>query len=78
MYIVTNKQCGCQAGTDKFGNVVFKYCPKHKAADDLYEALSYLVGDLSGFIANQKDYLEEARKALSKADGEKPSSLKGA
>lgn len=73
MHIVTNSQCGCQAGTDSFGNVVFKYCPKHKAAPKQNEALLKIREDINWMLNNRQflspevfNYIDEA---LSKAEG---------
>ena len=68
--------CGCTIFrvNDK---VIIDYCPKHKAAPDMYEALKVLVnkfetaGIILGFTeAHLIKELEEGRQALTKAKPE--------
>jgi len=41
--------CGCEIYADSSGGCFIQYCPKHKAAPDLYEALR-------GFIVVLKEF----------------------
>ena len=54
--------CGCD-----IANGVIKYCPKHSACDDMYEASKGIVADLENVI--HPDVLEATLAALAKAGG---------
>ncbi|KKN12478.1 hypothetical protein LCGC14_1016020 [marine sediment metagenome] len=57
--------CGCEIVTDNMGAYEIDYCPKHKSAPDLYEALKKMLPLVSGY------YLQEvidAEQALAKAE----------
>ena len=38
-YSYKEYDCGCEIATDNMGAYEIQYCPKHKAAPDMYEAL---------------------------------------
>ncbi len=70
--------CGCSIFKVKH-NVIIDYCPKHKAAPDMYEALKGLLklGDTPDLSDPRKTLreihggrFEDADQALSKARGE--------
>lgn len=56
--------CGCRMGVGRRAG--FHYCPLHKAAPDLYEALKDVLWDLKqGAIPNDLTFIEQA---LAKAE----------
>ena len=74
------EKCGCYVQQDTYGEekVEVVYCPKHKAAPEMYEALKELCANLS--MSCSTDYLykhnlslplSKAQKALAKAEGKK-------
>ena len=76
MYTSPPFPCGCVVKVFYNSNkgqpiedTMIVHCPKHTAADDLLEALEYLVNDMKGWVTHEREYLEEARKALAKAKG---------
>ena len=77
------KACKCMVKRDSGGQVYIDYCPKHKAAPDMFEALEKLINDLpdctidwardgmgntnANCIVNSRD---SGKAALAKARGE--------
>jgi len=63
--------CGCVSRIDKHGFHVIYWCPKHKAVDDLYEALKELVRarDTGRGRGPMDPRIEIGREAVAKAEG---------
>ena len=71
-------KCGCSIDTDNYGDFVIEYCPLHKAAPAMYEALKAITDTLenycdttvddTGWGKNHRDVIQ-ARKAIAKAEG---------
>lgn len=63
--------CGCTIAVLNSGEGVITYCPKHKAAPDMCEALKEIVSDLTDIgdcrVTNHSFNL--AQQALAKAEG---------
>ena len=67
--------CGCIIGQDYDGTLTIRYCPKHKAAPDLYEAAKEVMDTLEQYggsiVPHLMDTDENAgqrlREALAKA-----------
>lgn len=70
--------CGCELSRGGEGILYIRYCPKHKAAPELYEALQEIAKGMGRFSLDQLTYAENtiedmqalAVKALAKAEGE--------
>lgn len=63
-------QCGCRVVGDNAGCYTIEYCPKHKAAPELYEALKLLVTMFrSDDYQDWRNSIEIAEKAIAKAEG---------
>ena len=65
--IASTAECGCIVKHQRYpayNSYRIEYCPKHKAAPDMYEALREIVGNL----VNPSD-IEIGTKALAKAEG---------
>ena len=63
--------CGCTIEDLGDGSHAINYCPKHKAAPDMYEALRALVGwleDDKKLIGNVALIQSDCHKALAKAE----------
>ena len=64
--------CGCRVDADRYRNTIWLYCPKHKAAPDMYEALLTAFGTIKALDNGQK-WIDKIyvviQKALAKADG---------
>ena len=71
------EKCGCyvQQDTHLEEKVSIVYCPKHKAAPDMYEALKGLLVALHSsrrrIGVNLEEKMTEGRLALAKAEGGK-------
>lgn len=67
----TPMECGCIFEETDIGYIMH-WCPKHKAAEDMYEALKgisgWLVTSRKGNMPNMDDAILAVRQALSKAD----------
>lgn len=64
-------ECGCEIITDNMGTYEISYCPKHKAATELYEALKITYEYLRdlGVLPNLGGLArEEAQKAIAKVE----------
>uniref|UniRef100_A0A6M3JJY9 Uncharacterized protein n=1 Tax=viral metagenome TaxID=1070528 RepID=A0A6M3JJY9_9ZZZZ len=59
-------KCGCMVAMDYNNMVQVDYCPKHKSAPDMYEALRKLT-DLGRPLSRED--IDEGNRALAKADG---------
>ncbi len=75
---IKKSDCGCTIQRDRYAILSLKYCPKHNAAPEMYEALkAILPGDddplaklpLSGRWDVSGESLEKGRLAIAKADG---------
>jgi len=73
-------KCGCVVDFDFVGwnntlrNVEIDYCPRHKAADAIYEALKNLVNEIAvmgdvGWYNEDGGFIRKAQAALALADG---------
>ena len=62
------KVCPCGCAVDKHYGI--HYCPKHKAAPDMYEALKELLW-IAEATHGAQDRVLQAKQALSKAEGRK-------
>lgn len=67
-------ECGCRIWISEYdGKATIHYCPKHKSAPDLYEALKEITTiEQSNVPYDKYDVLGAiniAKKALAKADG---------
>lgn len=64
--------CGCTVQHIEWGEVEIEYCPLHKSASDMYEALKRLYkmfgGECGGCIKTENTLLE-VQDALAKAEG---------
>jgi hypothetical protein len=68
-YIVNSFDCGCRIVSEfpsGRGCNIIEYCPKHKAAPDMYEALVAIL-DGTG-VVSAKDAAIMGRKALAEAE----------
>ena len=67
------KACKCMVKKDD-GQVYIDYCPKHKAAPDMYEALEAITGAFNGGLEwmgpDTLTAMEMGKAALAKARGE--------
>ncbi len=59
--------CGCRVETDKHLNTLWRYCPKHEAASDMYEALADINAAKDPF--NDLSIIHKMVNALRKAEG---------
>ncbi len=64
MVVVREYKCGCKITSEKSYPSI-EYCPKHKAAPDLYEVLRLLASQYA--VPSNKVYWEEALKVLAEA-----------
>lgn len=63
--------CGCVIIQDRIADAYIVYCPKHKAAPDMYEALKELFHEYTGGRnVGVSELGVKADKALAKAEGE--------
>ncbi|KKN12482.1 hypothetical protein LCGC14_1016060 [marine sediment metagenome] len=72
--LVGKNKCGCVIIQDRTADAYIVYCPKHKSAPDLYEALKALVAfdDTGGDgVSDHYILIRNAKEALAKADGGK-------
>ena len=60
----TERECGCSTKTGRSGNPYIVYCPKHKAAPAMYEALKnvfkYTCGRQDGISKRLRLVAEQA------------------
>lgn len=62
--------CGCKADTTfNPENYTIIFCPLHKSAPDLYEALKELLPLTVGCWRHGRPEFDRTRKALAKAEG---------
>lgn len=60
----SEQPCGCVLVRNIAGKMSLQYCPKHKAADDMYEALKHTLK-----YTNNTAVHKVINAALAKADG---------
>lgn len=63
-------ECGCSIETGRSGNPFIVYCPKHKAAPAMYEALKAILTEPNLGLLGR--LYVPANKALAQADGRTP------
>jgi len=64
--------CGCIVAVDYNGVVQIDYCPKHKAAPKMYEALEAITDQfckVDKLYTRDIEIISQAKKALSEAEG---------
>ena len=66
--IKQNFPCGCRIDEMANGSLRITYCPKHKAAPDMYEALGIALDETPGFMLGE-DVKQKMRQARAKAEG---------
>lgn len=68
--IKVNK-CGCKIERDRYGVLFLEYCPKHKAAGDMYEALKMIepILDTRPNPTGGNTLWTIAKQAIAKAEG---------
>jgi len=65
-------ECGCHCHIGEGGFIVLEYCPKHKAAPDMYEALGHLINSYEFHCPEAKtesQAIKTAKATLAKAEG---------
>ena len=69
MVTVREYECGCRITSKKHFSSI-DYCPLHKSAPDLYEALEKIItAEDEGFEVLGYGRSQNARKAIAKAEG---------
>jgi len=64
----TTLECGCVFEKTEVGYIMH-WCPKHKAADDMYEALKEALSWLEAMGVKKEFRWAELNKALTLAEG---------
>ena len=61
--------CGCKGQVVDLANITIQYCPMHKAAPALYEALEATYEELLSYGRDAPQTMEQMRQAIALVEG---------